>query len=176
MPARHIRSRHPKTALPCVLSPCSFAPCCWVPRPPHTRIRSAICAGRPRRSRAVLITGGCSAPGPASPNRPAKAKWPWRKWNEHAAAINAASDTLARAANSPDEAAPLVIIDTFDACAAAADMMARLYRPAPSPPHDNAAVLGWMRNWLETIPGRCLPLCCASVPITPHVRARHWNP
>jgi hypothetical protein len=66
---------------------------------------------------------------------------------------------LARAANSPDEAAPLVIIDTFDACAAAADMMARLYRPAPSPPHDNAAVLG------------CLPLCCASVPITPHVRA-----
>lgn len=105
-----------------------------------------------------------------------KAKWPWRKWNEHAAAINAASDTLARAANSPDEAAPLVIIDTFDACAAAADMMARLYRPAPSPPHDNAAVLGWMRNWLETIPGRCLPLCCASVPITPHVRARHWNP
>ena len=176
MPARHIRSRHPETHYH------AFSRLAFL-RP------AAGCRGRRTRGFAqrsapavlddpwaVLITGGCSAPGPASPNRPAKAKWPWRKWNEHAAAINAASDTLARAANSPDEAAPLVVIDTFDACAAAADMMARLYRPAPSPPHDNAAVLGWMRNWLETIPGRCLPLCCASVPITPHVRARHWNP
>jgi hypothetical protein len=71
------------------------------------------------------------------------------EWNKHAAAISAASETLARAANSPDKTAPLVIIDTLDACAAAVDAMARLYRPAPSSPHDDAAVLAWMRNWLE---------------------------
>ena len=71
------------------------------------------------------------------------------EWNEHAAAINAARDTLARAANSPDKAAPLAVIDALDACAAAADTMARLYRPAPSAPHDDAAVLAWMRTWLE---------------------------
>ena len=55
MPARHHPITASRTALPCVLSPCSSAPCCWVPRPPHTLIRSPICAGRPRRSRAALI-------------------------------------------------------------------------------------------------------------------------
>jgi hypothetical protein len=54
---------------------------------------------------------------------------------------------LARAANSPDEAAPLLVIDALDACVAAEDVMARLYRPAPSAPHDDAAVLASMRNW-----------------------------
>ena len=54
---------------------------------------------------------------------------------------------MARAANSPDEAAPLLVIDALDACVAAEDVMARLYRPAPSAPHDDAAVLASMRNW-----------------------------
>jgi hypothetical protein len=70
------------------------------------------------------------------------------EWNEHAAAINAASETLARAANSPDKTAPLAIIDALDICAAATDVMARLYRPAPGAPYDDAAVVAWMRNWL----------------------------
>ena len=71
------------------------------------------------------------------------------EWNEHAAAIDAARDTLARASNRPDKAASLAVIDALDACAAAADAMARLYRPAPSAPQDDATVLAWMRNWLE---------------------------
>ena len=71
------------------------------------------------------------------------------EWNEHATAINAASDILARAANFPDEAAPLAIIGALDACAAAVDAMARLYHPAPSAPHDDAAVVAWMRTSLE---------------------------
>lgn len=70
------------------------------------------------------------------------------EWNEHAAAINAASETLARAANSPDKTAPLVVIDALEACAAAADAMTRLYRPIPAAPHNDMAVLAWMRNWL----------------------------
>jgi hypothetical protein len=48
------------------------------------------------------------------------------EWNKHAVAINTARDTLANAANSPDKTAPLVVVDTLDACAAAADAMARL--------------------------------------------------
>jgi len=71
------------------------------------------------------------------------------EWNEHAAAINAVRDTLANAANRPDKAAPLVVIDALDACAAAADAMARLYHSGPAAPHDDAAVLAWMRTWLE---------------------------
>ncbi len=71
------------------------------------------------------------------------------EWNEHATAINAASDILARAANFPDKAAPLAIIGALDACAAAVDAMARLYHPAPSAPHDDAAVVAWMRTSLE---------------------------
>ena len=70
------------------------------------------------------------------------------EWNQHAAAINAARDTLTNASNSPDKVAPIAVIDALDACAAAADAMARLYRPTPSAPHDDAAVLAWMRNWL----------------------------
>jgi hypothetical protein len=71
------------------------------------------------------------------------------EWNEQAAAINAASDTFANAANSPDKTAPLVVIEALNACAAAADAMAGLYRPTPSAPHDDAAVWAWMRTWLE---------------------------
>jgi hypothetical protein len=63
------------------------------------------------------------------------------EWNEHAAAINAARDILARAANAPDKAAPLAVIDALEACGAAADAMARPYRPAPAAPHDDAAEL-----------------------------------
>jgi hypothetical protein len=71
------------------------------------------------------------------------------EWNEHAAAVNAARDTLANAANWPDKTAPLAVIGALDACAAAADAMARLYRPTPAAPHDDAAVVAWMRAWLE---------------------------
>jgi hypothetical protein len=39
------------------------------------------------------------------------------------------------------------VIDALDACVAAEDVMARLYRPIPSAPHDDAAVLASMRNW-----------------------------
>jgi hypothetical protein len=71
------------------------------------------------------------------------------EWNEHAAAINAARDTLANAANWPAKAAPLAVIDALNICAGAADAMARLYHPVPASPHDDAAVLAWMRVWLE---------------------------
>jgi hypothetical protein len=71
------------------------------------------------------------------------------EWNEHVAAISAARDTLANATNSPDKTAPLVVINALDACAAASDMLARLYRAAPAAPHDDTAVLAWMRAWLE---------------------------
>ncbi len=71
------------------------------------------------------------------------------EWNAHAAAVNAARDTLANAANRPDKAAPLAVIDALDACAAAADAMARLYHPAPSVRHDFDRLLSWMRPWFE---------------------------
>jgi type IV secretory pathway TraG/TraD family ATPase VirD4 len=71
------------------------------------------------------------------------------EWNEHAAAINAARDILANASNWPDKAAPLAVVDALEACAAAADAMARLYHPAPSAPHDFETVLVWMRPWFE---------------------------
>ena len=71
------------------------------------------------------------------------------EWNEHAATINAARDTLARAANSPDKAAPLAVVDALNACAAAADAMARLYHPTPAAPDHGAAMLAWMRTWLD---------------------------
>ena len=35
------------------------------------------------------------------------------EWNQHAAAINAARDTLANAANFPDKTAPLAVIDAL---------------------------------------------------------------
>jgi len=50
-------------------------------------------------------------------------------------------------ASGSNDAAPLLVIDALDACVAAEDVMARLYRPAPSAPHDDAAVLASMRNW-----------------------------
>ena len=71
------------------------------------------------------------------------------EWNNHAAAISAASDTLAKAANWPDKTAPRAVIDALEICAAAADAMSRLYHPVPASPHDDAAVMAWMRNWLE---------------------------
>ena len=67
------------------------------------------------------------------------------EWNRHAAAVDAARDTLVNASNSPDTAAPITVIDALDICAAAADAMARL-----DPPVDNdafAAVLDQMRPW-----------------------------
>ena len=68
------------------------------------------------------------------------------EWNNHAAAISAASDTLAKAANWPDKTAPRAVIDALEVCAAAADAMSRLYHPVPSAPHDDAAVWGgWNR-------------------------------
>ena len=71
------------------------------------------------------------------------------EWNEHAAVINAARDTLANAANWPDKAAPLTVIDALQHCAGVADAMTRLYHSAPSSPHDDAEILAWMRVWLE---------------------------
>jgi hypothetical protein len=119
----------------------------WLRRRPG--IHSPICAFRPRRFRAASIIGGCSAPGSGIAKPTCKGKADRAEWNEHAAVINAARDTFARAANSPDKTAPLVAIDALDACAAAADAIIRLYRPAPSAPHEDAAVVAWMRNWLE---------------------------
>jgi hypothetical protein len=69
-------------------------------------------------------------------------------WNKHAVAISTARDTLAKAGNRPDKAAPRAVIDALDACAAAADAMTRLYHPISAAPHDDAAVVAWMRNWL----------------------------
>jgi hypothetical protein len=83
------------------------------------------------------------------PKPTCKGKAARAEWNEHAAVINTARDTFARAANSPDKTAPLVVIDALDACAAAGDAIIRLYCPAPSAPHEDAAVVAWMRNWLE---------------------------
>jgi hypothetical protein len=54
------------------------------------------------------------------------------EWNEHAPAVNAARDLLAQASNWPDKTNPQVVVNALDACAGAADAMARLYRPAPS--------------------------------------------
>jgi hypothetical protein len=83
---------------------------------------------------------GSGMTGPTCEGKAARAEW-----NDH----TAARDTLANAANFPDKTAPLVVIDALDACAAAADAMTRLYRPAPAAPHDDAAVVAWMRTWLE---------------------------
>lgn len=71
------------------------------------------------------------------------------EWNEHAAAINLARDTLVNASNLPDRANPQAVVTALDAAAAAADAMVRLYHPAQPRPGDIADVLAWMRPWFE---------------------------
>ena len=85
---------------------------------------------------------GAGAGGPTCEGMAALAEW-----NQHAAAINAARDTLVNASSSPEKAAPIAVIDALDACAAAADAMARLDPPADRHNDKLAALLAQMRPW-----------------------------
>ena len=90
------------------------------------------------------LGAGSGVAGPTCEGKAALAEW-----NEHAAAVNAARDTLVDASNRPDQVAPIAVIDALDACAAAADAMARLDPPADRHHDDFAAVLTGMRPWFE---------------------------
>lgn len=71
------------------------------------------------------------------------------EWNQYAATVNAARDTLVNAANWPDKADPRAVLDALKAAAAAADAMERLYQPGLNGQRDFADVLAWMRPWFE---------------------------
>lgn len=85
--------------------------------------------------------------GVAEPTCEAKAAL--AEWNGHTAAISAARDRLVQASRLPDRADPQMIVNALNACAAAADAMARLDHPAPLAPHEYADVLAWMRPWFK---------------------------
>jgi hypothetical protein len=69
--------------------------------------------------------------------------------NDNTAAVHAARATLVNASNRPDQAPTLAVVDAIDACAAAANAMARLYHPTPKPPHELATTLAWTRGSFE---------------------------
>jgi hypothetical protein len=71
------------------------------------------------------------------------------EWNEHAAAVNTPRDLIVQASDLPDRADPRAVVNAFNACAADADAMTRLYHAAAPRPRGLADVLAWMRPWFE---------------------------